>query len=1199
MIRGKRKYLLLLALISILCAVFAVGCKTVKKYYTVTFIDDGSVYCRLQVERGKRLELPSEPARDDENAVFDGWYFDEEAERIWDVKTDRVTQDTLLWSNFLYVSERPSNISMGDEAFSSTVVWLQRGIDSNTEFTVKLHQGILLTQTEYGYSTDGETFSEMSGENGGVVLSSYKNHADINEVRFTPESVPKGGVYSVEITCEKGSVTQKELYFKGEGTQDNPFLLTDKNDLDAINTVDIPSGNYYKVEKSFHTRLLSKNIIGNTFDGNIDGNGKTITIDAGGCGLFGTLGEQALIEDLTVDGGIDDAIESCAGIIASINHGTINYCIVSAEIESKIGSAGSLVGDENSILGGAGGFVGVNYGVISNGVYSGSARAKVGAGGFAVINNGEITNCTYSGTLGAGNAIESGSSTNSMSYMGGIAAINYGKIELCTSTGRILAQRSLTGNGSNNNMGGIVALNAKQGTVVKCFTNSMRIYGNNNVGGIVGENSGAVAYCYVTANYRSNIGSHNYIGGSANVGGIAGLTNADGTVKNCYVAANVYAYNGAAYKVAQSCESCAYLAGNLDERNFTVVTGNGQETTAASALIFPEGDNIAVSLNDEIREEYKAKTYSLTLDENQFALLNGENGFYKSKTNLTFDRESNIKDRIIEVVLVLDGDNTISYSVSKVSGDKFTPVAPDTDERYVAGYALAEGTNKIVFADGETIGYDDLEIFNRSEIKLYPVYVAGTRPESKVLNVAVYGRFIDGDMVGRLLAAFKNSEYFDGYDDAVYTVLTEYSVDDYAPAVKAGSAQYGRYNISFGHNNLDVGQRENISVSVIRADNGSAATRQVGIIGKDGVASSFAEFLLTDEAKKIMNPDYVEVTLYNGGVIVKTEVVVSNASLKLSAPEAEEGYVFAGWSLNEAATENETLFNTSVSYAELVKEANDKTLNLYARFKEDEKVDPDTVLRVAVFNNSAFDSAIATKLVEAFKTYCQEKGFTCNEAESILLVNETKYADFTAAAIEGGYNIAIGFQANDFTDKHGIPKENIKDIRLSASSTRRIALLNSDKLAVEFFSNFIESDTAKKILNPAYVPEGEGESKVVLKVAVYKKFIDQPVVDALKAAFAKYYNVSPDTLQFDLITTGNGSAFTSDAASYDVALGHKGGTSFTSLESLTVAMLMNADNKGEVAKDRKAERLTDNEVAIKFMEFLQTDEGKAALTAAE
>ncbi|MDE7455058.1 MAG: hypothetical protein K2M64_04445, partial [Clostridia bacterium] len=433
------------------------------------------------------------------------------------------------------------------------------------------YQGYLVSATEYAYSQQtSNNENSLNGENGGVTLTPYKNHNDVYTVQWTPSQLPQGGAYSVEISCDNGVGTQRDLFFKGAGTELNPYLLTNATDLAQINTTNVEQGNYYKLHQSFNVKLVAKDILENTFDGYFDGNGKTVTVDSGGCGLFGTLGEHALIEDLTVAGDID-AVANCVGVIASVNNGKIEYCAVSAGIKSSIGTVGKLEGDSNLITGGAGGLVGVNNGTVANSAYSGTARANVGAGGIAVINNGEISNCTYSGTLGAGNAVESGSSTNEMSYMGGIVAINYGKVELCSTTGRLLAQRSMTGAGSNNNIGGIVAFNTADGSVERCITNSQRIYGNNNVGGIVGENSGAITYCYVTANYRSNISSHNYIGGSANVGGIAGLTNAGATVANCYVLANVYAYDGVAYKIAESCENCVYLDGNLDDRNFTVI----------------------------------------------------------------------------------------------------------------------------------------------------------------------------------------------------------------------------------------------------------------------------------------------------------------------------------------------------------------------------------------------------------------------------------------------------------------------------------------------------------------------------------------------------------------------------------------------------------------------------------------------------
>lgn len=1128
MTRGKCGKIFLIVVLCFICTAFAVGCsKIAKKYYTVTFIDGNTVYCRSKVERGKKLDFPTAPERDD-NYIFDGWYFDDAAERIWNVQTDRVNQDTVLWSNFLYVSELPGNISMSDTPFSSTVTWLQRGVSPQTEYGIKLHKGMLISKSKYAYSenSDVET-SGISGENGGVTLVPYKEHNDVYEVQWTAPEAPQGGVYSIEISCANGTAKQDDLQFKGAGSKGNPYLLTNGGDLAVINSTDIPSGSYYKVEQSFSVRLSSKSIIGNTFDGIIDGNGKTVTIIAGGCGLFGTLGENALIEDLNVDGAIDDTTDNCVGIISSVNNGKIDYCTVSAGIESNIGEVGVLVGDENSIVGGAGGVAGVNNGTISNTVYSGGARAKVGAGGIAVINNGKITNCTFSGTLGAGNAIESGSSTNSMSYMGGIAAVNYGKIELCSSTGRALAQRSLSGNGSNNNIGGIAAYNTAGGSIERCFINSTRVYGNNNVGGIVGENSGAVEYCYATANYRSNIESHNYIGGSSNVGGIVGLTNEGATVKNCYVAANVYAYNGAAYKVAQTCEQCVYLKGNLDDRNYTVTTNNVRESVAAKELIYPEGDNIAVELTDAIKEEYKAKTYTIKLDKDQYAVLNGNSGFYKSETSLTFDRDSNVKDRVIKVTVVVDGQSNSSYTLKKVSGNKILPIAPDLEEKYVAGYAFVAGSDRFVFADGVTIGYSDLEMYNRENIALYPVYTTGTRPESKVLNVAVYGRFIDGDMVGELLGAFKNSQYFVGYEDVHYTVLTEYKVDDYAVAVTSGNGLYGRYNISFGHNDLAVGQREDIPVSVIRVDTGKAATRQVGVIGKDSVASSFVQFLATDEAKKIMNPNYIEVTLYNGNNKISTGVVVSNGSLTLTSPEAENGLVFAGWSVNKNPIDGETLFKNSVTYAALSAIAQNKAVTLYARFTENVS----NKLKVAVWTKYV-DKDTVDELLDAFKK-------SGNYQVECTAVVASMNNNFQAQYGDGGYDVAFAYRSSSMDSSYDryAPVFIYNEDR-GEFETLRVGLSNNDKVSQDFEA-FLASESAVNIMKPDLVVA------IHSSASASSVYITDEEIANLKTAFDAYlteksYVAKSIKIDWQIIANKNGNGFASvlnGDSSIDVAIG--------------------------------------------------------------
>ncbi|MBD5132646.1 MAG: InlB B-repeat-containing protein [Clostridiales bacterium] len=1056
---------IILALVfCIFCALFAVGCsKDEKRYYTVTFIDGDTVFSRVEVERGKRVELPAAPERTDENYIFDGWYFDEDGVKAYDISKERVTGDIVLWSNFLYVSNVPDNITAGRKAFSNSVVWLQRGIDEDTVFEIKLMRGTYIGGGEYDYSSGAVT-------DGSLTFTSYKNHDGVYELEFTPTVIPAGGVYAVEVSCESGKTVKTELYFKGNGTKANPYLVVDGTDLAAINGLNIGADNYYRIEKDLNVRLLAQDIVGNTFDGYLDGNGKTVTIDAGGCGLFGTLGENAVVEDLTVAGSIADAAENCVGIVASVNNGKVQYCTVSAGIESSIGTAGVLDGDKNGIVGGAGGIVGVNNGSVADSTYSGSARAKVGAGGIAVINNGKIENCTYGGTLGAGNAIESGSSTSAMSYMGGIASVNYGEIISCTATGRLLAQRSRTGGGANNNIGGIVAFNTADGKITKCSTASMRVYGNNNVGGIAGENSGEITYCYTTADYRKNITAHNYIGGTANVGGIVGLTNDGATVSNCYALSNVYAYDGAAYKLAKSATDSIYLSDNLDSRDFTVCTNNEIVNNAAKPLTAPVGDNnIAIEITEAVKEQYKTDDYTLPeLSEEQFATLNGESSAFRSAKSPTFTVTTAVKDRTINVVLKIDGQADIDYSVSRASKNKITPEAPDTDTSYVVGYTLLKNGNKIAFAYGEALGYADLAEYG-STVTIYPVYVNGTRPESKVLNVAVFGRFIDGDMVGELLKAFKNSQYFDGYEDARYTVLTEHGVDDYAAAVKAGNAQYGKYNVSFGQNNLDVGQREDVSVSVIRVDNGNVANRQVGIIGNDSVASSFAEFIATDTAKKIMNPNYVEVTLYNGDEKLDTVLVLSNGNLNLTTLEAEEDMEFAGWAKEKEPQDDETLYNLIVSYATLAGIAEEKAVTLYARFTEKSTAPTLPTLKVAVWTRYVDKTTVDT-LVTAFENssfYDAEKYGKSTTVELTAGDNNAFITEYAGA----GANMAFAYKSTNLHSSFGShPSVFIANQNDSKKKydTLYVGYNGSDE-AVAKFAEFLETVEAQKIMCPDYV----------------------------------------------------------------------------------------------------------------------------------
>lgn len=1039
--RKRLALIILLALACVLCTVFAFGCSDKATYYTVTFMDGQTqVGESVKVQKGKKIADYPTAARSDENYVFDGWFKDEELNKVWNGDIERVTKDITLWANFLYVPATPSNVAMGGGAFSNTVTWLQRNITADTDFTVEI------------VGTD-----ITSGGKAEFAFESYKGHTDIYTVQWTPAQKPLGGEYSVKITSgTDAGKTYENLFFKGAGVEKNPYLITSATDLAAVNAQDIAAGNYYKLAQSFTARLSANDVAGKTFNGNLNGNGKTITLEASDIGLFGALGQNAEVKDLTVAGAVANVQTNCVGAIASVNRGKITYCTVSASLDSAVGSVGTLSGDKDGIEGGIAGVAGINYGEISCCTYSGTVKANVGGAGIAVINNGTVSLCSFTGTIGAGNSNETGNSTKAYSYIGGIVAINYKVVEKSSTdgSGKLLAQRGE--GGLNDYVGGIVAVNQANATVSECWFDGIRVHGNKNVGGIAGANAGTISHCYAGGDYHSGSRNHSYVGGMSEVGGIVGLSQSGGTVKNCFVTSNVYAYSGNAYKVAQTSLNSVYVGGNLDNRSGTV-TVKADENNG----------NIAIALSGD----FSGKDYPLVLSDEQLSALNGESQLFTDKTNVRLVCED--ESTVIEHNIVLSIDGTEIATLSSVSGNSVSlkEYAPENVPagHYFAGWAVTEN-GQAVFEENEQVNYTALANYGAERVTLYPVFIEGEKPQSKVLSVALWTRYVQEDTARALFEAFKASAYFeDGYE-VVYTALSSSNNANYKTDYESGE-----YNVAFAYKAtaVDAWQTSIKQIYIFSVNDNAYTTLKVGLNSSDDVVVAFGQFLETETAKKIMNPafvtedeaDKIQITLMNGDTQYGEKFTVSNATeaKKATLPEIENvpsGYVsFLGWATTQTAVENETLLTGSIGYSDVESLATGGALTLYARFSEEEK-------------------------------------------------------------------------------------------------------------------------------------------QVEIKVAVYKKFIDQPIVDALTEAFTKYCtenSIKCDTLQIDLMTDGNGGAFTSDAAGYDVAVGHKGGTSFTSLETLTVAMMMNAANGGKVASDRKAERLTDSDIAKTFMAFLQTDAGKKAL----
>ena len=278
----------------------------------------------------------------------------------------------------------------------------------------------------------------------------------------------------------------------GQGTQSQPYLISDVNELEL-------TGEYPNQQEGAYFELISDiNLLSYTytqsliplFSGIFDGAHFTIsnlTMDTGPYSaeigndypsLFGQITENGEvknlgIEDVNIIGG------SCSdylGGLAGKNCGTISNCY----------STGSVSGDDNF-----GGLVGGNQGIISN----------------------CYTAATVTGEAGSG-------------YFGGLAGKNCGTISNCYSTGSV---------SGDDNFGGLVGGNQGIGIISSCYSscNVQGEEGSWNIGGLVGGNQGIISNCYTTGTVN---------GGKelAFLGGLVGKNNC-GTISNCYSTGEVHA----------------------------------------------------------------------------------------------------------------------------------------------------------------------------------------------------------------------------------------------------------------------------------------------------------------------------------------------------------------------------------------------------------------------------------------------------------------------------------------------------------------------------------------------------------------------------------------------------------------------------------------------------------------------------------
>ena len=576
------------------------------------------------VKEGYMLEGVSDPGNEREH-IFRGWYTDPEYRNYFDVENYRVFDNLTLYAKWTFPTLSPQEISLGEDAFTKSISWVQKGFTDGSNLKIQAYKGHEVITTEYNEDYDKDLPVSVGVEYDTSSLIDVSGSFSFDgkyQVTFTVDN-PGNDYYWFLITSTDSSFEDaevKDIHFKGEGTKTNPYLVYNENDLLYLTTHSFDANTYAEMRSDVTITSVYSAKTSCVFDGHLTGSKDTAVLRStenyvitlkNNSGLFHTLGENAEISKLSFRGSLSGSNPSM-GVVANYSYGTIK------EVDSQavsVKSQGGKVNDFSTLAqGGSGGIVGTNYGLITNCTVS-SARDNVvqghiGVGGVAGINYGTITNMQVDAIVGAYNGNEI-SLTIDNSYSGCVAGVNFGTIsKIDVYNGKINCRRidkGVEGQGANN-VGGVCGYNATGASISDCLFDGMRIVGDTNVGGIAGYNDGTIKNCYTGRRLRkpsnTTILERQFISpiiGSYHVGGIVGKCGENSVITNVFSTANVWSYQMPGYSVAEKADHAIGVSYNQSYRTSNTYLGTKYGVVYSNELLGPSGENTIMIDNSWIR----------------------------------------------------------------------------------------------------------------------------------------------------------------------------------------------------------------------------------------------------------------------------------------------------------------------------------------------------------------------------------------------------------------------------------------------------------------------------------------------------------------------------------------------------------------------------------------------------------------------
>lgn len=392
----------------------------------------------------------------------------------WKGSSTTVTYDPGL--NTGWASDSVITLRSGNETFTGTLdlakyrVTFDRAMYTPSEFTL------------------ADVTVEMDG-NGTVTAPNALTVQNVSGQYMAKQQltlVPADGVNGDSIPLDVFfNITQKEYTYQGSGTEADPYKI---DGLDALAALAVRVNKGENMEGKFFKQTVDVDMTGvtdwtpiNNFNGTYDGDGHCIknfvynNTSTNRFGLFGYLGANSVVKNLTMDKSCSITARSYVGSIAYNSGGRVENCTNYGKVYA-VGEAGQI---SNLVVGGivsSGKYLinCVNYGDVTANPNSSGFKAEGGntAGGIAATGY-VVVGCRNYGTITGGETI--GGVVGEISSYGSTPETPLGIIVGCANYGTVSARERA---------GGLVGV--LEGIMEDCYNLATVKVSKTTVGGLVG-----------------------------------------------------------------------------------------------------------------------------------------------------------------------------------------------------------------------------------------------------------------------------------------------------------------------------------------------------------------------------------------------------------------------------------------------------------------------------------------------------------------------------------------------------------------------------------------------------------------------------------------------------------------------------------------------------------------------------------------